>query len=87
MTYRERRLVKADRLRGWADTHTARALAALATNHFRGDHAFCTQPGHIPERTRLITREDRAYESLAKAHGMMSRADEIERQADQRHLR
>ena len=45
-----------------------------------GDHAFNTQPGHIPERARLIAREDRMYGSLDKAESMRSRADGIEGQ-------
>jgi hypothetical protein len=83
MTYRERRAARADRLRGWADTRQTNAAAALATgDKYRGDTAFNTQPGHIPERARLIARTDRAFESLAKAASMDRRADEIERQAD-----
>lgn len=50
MIYRERREARADRLRGWADTRTARATAALKIGEsYRGDHAFNTQPGHIAE--------------------------------------
>lgn len=83
MTYRERRLAKAERLRGWADKRVATATAALATgDKYRGDIAFNTQPGHIPERARLIAREHRAFESLDKAEGMVSRADSIEVAAD-----
>jgi len=83
MTYRERRLAKAERLRGWAETRQERAAAALATgDKYRGDNAFNTQPGHIPERARLIARQDRAFESIAKANRMESRAEGIERAAD-----
>lgn len=83
MTYRERRERRAARLREWADRRTAQATAALATgDKYRGDHAFNTQPGHIPERARLIARQDHAFESLDKAASMNSRAAEIERQAD-----
>ena len=79
MTYRERRLAKADRLRGWAGKREAGAASVFkAGEHYRGDHAFNTQPGHIPERARLIAREDRAHESLAKADSMNSRAAGIE---------
>lgn len=81
-TYRERRMARADRLRGWADTREQRARATLAHDRiYTDDYAFNTQPGHIPERARVIAREDRAYESLAKAAGMTARADSIERQA------
>lgn len=81
MTYRERRERRADRLRGWAATREEQAAAVFAANeHYRGDVAFYTQPGHIPERTRAIAREDRAFESLTKAASMESRANGIEAQ-------
>lgn len=81
MTYRERRERRADRLRGWAETRQARAAATFAAHEvYRGDHAFNTQPGHIPERARVIAREDRAHESLQKAARMDERADNIEAQ-------
>jgi hypothetical protein len=83
MTYRERRERRAERLREWADKREQRAAAVFQQGaHFRGDHAFNTQPGHIPERARLIAREDRAHESLSKAREMSGKADEIDRQAD-----
>jgi hypothetical protein len=82
MTYRERRERKAERLRAWADKRQRDAAAVFkAGEPFRGDIAFNTQPGHIPFRARLIAREDRAHQSLAKAGDMDRRADEIERQA------
>lgn len=81
MTYRERRERKAERLREWAEKREAKAAAVFKTHEvYRGDHAFNTQPGHIPERARVIAREDRAIESLQKAHSMDDRAAEIERQ-------
>ncbi len=82
MTYRERRLARAERLRGWADKRVANANATLASfDHYRGDIAFNTQPGHIPERARMIRAEDRSFASLDKANRMASRADSIEDQA------
>jgi hypothetical protein len=84
MTYRERRLARAERLRGWSDTRVQRATATLAADDaqpYAHDIAFLTQPGRIPERTRMIAREDRAYASLAKASSMTARADGIERAA------
>lgn len=84
MTYRERRMARADRLREWAAKREAKAAAVFkASEPFRGDIAFNTQPGHIPFRARLIAREDRAVESLDKAHSMEARADNIERQASE----
>ena len=83
MTYRERREARAERLRGWADKRNVAAAATFkAGEHYRGDHAFNTQPGHIPERARLIAREDRAYESQQKAASMESKAASIDRAAD-----
>ena len=83
MTYRERREARADRLREWAAKRETGAAAVFKQGeHFRGDNAFNTQPGHIPERARLIAREDRASQSLAKAHSMSARADSIDRAAD-----
>lgn len=81
MTYRERRERRAERLRGWAAQREERAAAVFAAHEvYRGDYAFNTQPGHIPERARVIAREDRAIESLQKARSMESRADGIEAQ-------
>jgi Domain of unknown function (DUF3560) len=81
MTYRERRENRAERLRGWAGKREESAAAVFqAGEPFRGDIAFATQPGHMPARSQLIAREDRAYESLGKAEAMRSRADGIEGQ-------
>jgi len=83
MTYRERRLARAERLRDWAGRRVARANADLALGApYHDDHAFNTQPGHIPERARLIAREDRAFRSLDKADAMAARAASIEAAAD-----
>jgi len=81
MTYRDRREARAERLRGWAEAREQRAAAVLkAGEPYTSDLAFSTQPGHIPFRARLITREDQAYESQRKAASMQSRADGIEGQ-------
>lgn len=46
MTYRERREAKAARLQGWAEKREDKARALIAQDaHYRGDHAFTTQPG------------------------------------------
>ncbi len=83
MTYRERREQRAERLREWAAKRQAAARTALATgDKYRGNHAFNFQPGHIPERARLIKREDRAFASLDKAAGMEARAANIDAAAD-----
>jgi len=83
MTYRERRLAKAERLREWAAAREAKAAAAHKANEiYRGDTAFLTQPGHIPERARVIARTERAFADSAKAAEMSSRAAGIEAAAD-----
>ena len=82
MTYRERRLARAERLRGWAEKRESEATAQLTSQpELRHDWAFITQPGRIPERDRMNRRDDAAFRSLDKANSMSSRADEIERQA------
>jgi hypothetical protein len=82
MTYRDRRMAKAERLRGWAEKRQTRAAVTLAQGEpYRHDWAFITQPGHIPQRARMIASDERTYESLAKAANMRSRADGIEAQA------
>lgn len=81
-TYRERRLARAERLRGWADKRTADATAALESQpELRHDWAFITQPGRIPARERMNRADDRAYRSLEKADNMARRADGIENAA------
>lgn len=81
MTYRDQREARAERLGEWAGKREVSAAAVLkAGERYRGDTAFATQPGHIPERARLNAREDRAYESQNKAASMRDRAAGIESQ-------
>lgn len=82
MTYRERRLAKAERLREWAGKREAKAGALREIGkEYRHDLAFITQPGRIPERERMNARDERAREHNDKAADMASRADGIEAQA------
>lgn len=81
MTYRERRERRAERLREWAAKREVRAAETFASHEvYRGDVAFNTQPGHIPQRARVIAQTERAVQSLRKADSMVSRADNIEAQ-------
>lgn len=82
-TTRERRTARAARLRLWADKRTTTATATLARDRegMGSDWAFITQPGRIPERTRMNARADRSYASLQKADQMRSRAAGIEKAA------
>lgn len=81
-TTRERKEARAARLQGWAEKREEKAAATFKrTEVYRGDHAFNTQPGHIPERARVIRAEERAFEDLQKARAMSSRAAGILDQA------
>ena len=81
MTYRERLEARAERRAQWATSRRDQATALLQRNApFRGDIAFNTQPGHIPERARAIAREDRASVHRAMADHHVSVATGIERQ-------
>jgi hypothetical protein len=80
LTRRERLEAKVERRRGWAETRHARAAAGFAQGApYRGDIAFNTQPGHIPERARIIRAEDRACENLQVARHHEAKADGLER--------
>lgn len=80
-TYRERREARAERLQEWADKRAAKAAELERRNEpYRGDIAFATQPGHIPERARVIARTEKAWEHSQKARSMASRAAGIEAQ-------
>lgn len=55
MTYRERRLARAERLREWAEKREVRAAAVFREGErYHGDVAFNTQPGHIPDGLRAL---------------------------------
>ena len=83
MTHRERLENKSERLQEWANNRVVKAQAVFNRNEpFTRDWAFITQPGHIPERARIIAQEDKAHESLEKAAGMKSRAAGIQNQLD-----
>ncbi len=71
MTRRERMEARADRREGWADGRREKASAIHKQDaHYRSDHAFNTQPGHIPERARVNARSQRAFEhsNVAEHH-------------------
>lgn len=82
-TRRERMEARARKRAEWAEKARAKADGLHARNlPFRGDWAFNTQPGHIPERARVIAREDRAHELTKKAKRHEGIAGELERQLD-----
>lgn len=66
---------KADKYEGWAAKRREKAGAVLRSNRrYTEDIAFNTQPGHIPLRARVIRQNDRAVESITKAHQMEEKA-------------
>jgi hypothetical protein len=83
MTRRERLERKLELRREWAEGRIKKAAALHKQNEpFRGDYAFNTQPGHIPERARVIARTERAYEHHQMAEHHEQKADGLERQLD-----
>jgi hypothetical protein len=90
-TYRERRLAKAERLRGWAEGRESKAEAAHETASRMADAILFGQPilvGHHSEgrdrryRSRIASNMDKVVEHSRKAESMRSRADNIEAAAE-----
>jgi hypothetical protein len=68
MTRRERLESKVEKRQDWAAGRRAKAAAAdRVAEPYRGDIAFNTQPGHIPERARVIRAQERGF-----AHAQMA---------------
>ena len=83
MTRRERLERKLEKRQEWAAGRESKASALLARNEpFRGDHAFNTQPGHIPERARVIAREEKAFEHLDMAKHHVQAAEGLKTQLE-----
>jgi hypothetical protein len=69
---------RADRYDRWAEKRRAKAAALEKRNDpYRGDIAFNTQPGHIPERARAIKRTEKAWEHTQKAQEMERKASSL----------
>jgi hypothetical protein len=91
MTYRERRLARAERLREWSDKRETKAADAFgAAERMAGVIPF-GQPilvGHHSEsrdrryRDRISRNMDKGVEHSRKAESMASRADSIEQAVD-----
>jgi hypothetical protein len=74
---------KIEKRHEWAKGRTAKASALYARgDKFRGDIAFNTQPGHIPERARIIAATDRAFEHSKMAQHHEGRAAGLEHQLE-----
>lgn len=91
MTYRERRLAKAERLREWAAKRAKKSEASFARVASIADNIPFGQPilvGHHSERharrdqDRIHTGMSKGVEHAKKADEMASRADNIEAAAD-----
>lgn len=83
MTYRERKEARLEKRLEWAAGRRDKAAKLYArAEPYRGDVAFNTQPGHIPERARVIRAVDKSFEHSAMAATHESKAAEIERQLD-----
>jgi hypothetical protein len=85
MTRRERLERKLAKRREWADKRQDKAAALRNYNEsllYAHDIAFNTQPGHIPERARMIARTEKAIEHSNMAEYHDSKADGLERQLD-----
>ena len=69
---------KAERYEEWAGKREEKAMAVLNHNRtFTNDHAFNTQPGHIPERARVNDRADKAYEHTNTARRFRGKAKSL----------
>jgi len=83
MTRRERLERKLENREAWADGRRAKADALhRRAEPYRGDTAFWTQPGHIPERARILRGLERAYEHGQVAAHHDSKAAGLEAQLD-----
>lgn len=80
---RERLESKLEKRREWADGRRGKAAALRARNEpYTSDYAFNTQPGHIPERARVIAREEKSFEHLKTAQHHDEKAHGLEAQLD-----
>ena len=83
MSRRERLEVRLERRREWADSRKGKASNLLAQNErYHGDVPFNTQPGHIPERARVIARHDHAMEHYSMAQHHAGKAEGLEAQLE-----
>jgi hypothetical protein len=83
MTRRERLENKLEKRQEWSAKRRSAAASVFQSNEkYHGDVAFNTQPGHIPERARVIARTEKAFESLQVADHHDTCAKGIERALD-----
>ncbi len=84
MTRRERLERKVEKRREWADGREQKAAAvdSQTPDSLRHDWAFITQPGRIPERSRMNRRDAKASEHRSMAAHHRSRAGGLEKQLE-----
>jgi hypothetical protein len=84
MTRRERLEHKLQKRREWAEGRARKAegLRNATPESLRHDWAFITQPGHIPERARMIRRAERAMEHDQMARHHRGKAAGLAQQLD-----
>lgn len=83
MTRRDYLEAKVAKREEWAAGRRAKAAGLLKQNEpFRGDIAFNTQPGHIPERARVIARSEKAYEHTQMAAHHVGKAAGLAQQLE-----
>jgi hypothetical protein len=83
MTRRERLENKVERRQEWAARRRDKAAPLFArADPYRGDIAFNTQPGHIPERARVIRATDKAIEHSNMADHHEQKAAGLSAQLD-----
>lgn len=82
-TRRERLEARLERRREWMASRQRKAAERFSqADPYRGDVAFNTQPGHIPERARVIRATEKGFEhaQMARHHG--AKADGLEHQLE-----
>lgn len=83
MTRRERLERKLEKRHDWAASRHRKAAHGFAqAEPYRGDVAFNTQPGHIPERARVIRATERAFEDTKMAQHHEQKAAGLAHQLD-----
>lgn len=83
MTRREMLERRAERRREWAQGRRTKARQCFKRGEaYRGDVAFNTQPGHIPERARVIAATDRGFEHSKMADHHEAKAAGLDAQLD-----
>ena len=81
MKTRQRLELKHHKRIDWAEGREQKADGLLKQNEpYKNDTAFNTQPGHIPERARVIRRTEKAFEHLDMAEYHKSKAEGLENQ-------